>query len=64
VAKSPGFEFYQDKGGEWRWPNRATNGQLLANGGEGFASKGNVLRSLKAVLKAVAKAGDLEEVQR
>jgi hypothetical protein len=55
-----------------RWPRTETsvrvaladpkNGQL-ANGGEGFVSKANVLRSLKAVRKAVAKAGDPEEVE-
>jgi uncharacterized protein YegP (UPF0339 family) len=53
-----GFEVYQDRAGEWRWRLRAKNGQIVANGGEAFASKGNVLRSIKAVRKAVARAGD------
>jgi uncharacterized protein YegP (UPF0339 family) len=57
-----GFEIYQDVAGEWRWRPRAKNGQLLANGGEGFASRSNVIRSLKAVRQAVAKAKDHEEV--
>jgi uncharacterized protein YegP (UPF0339 family) len=48
--------------GEWRWRLRDKNGQLLANGSEGFASKANVTRSLKAVRRAVAKAKDHEEV--
>jgi hypothetical protein len=42
VAKA-GFGVYQDNASEWRWRLRAKNGQLLTNGGEGFASKGNVL---------------------
>jgi uncharacterized protein YegP (UPF0339 family) len=64
MAKSAEFDYYQNKGGEWRWGIRAKNGQLLANGGKGkLASMANVLRSLKAVRKAVAKAGDPEEVE-
>lgn len=64
MAKSAGFDYYRDKGGEWRLDLRAKNGQLLANGVEGkLASMANVLRSLKAVRKAVAKAGDPEEVE-
>ena len=64
MAKNAGFEFYKDAAGEWRWRLRAKNGQLLANGGEGFASKANVVRSMKAVRKAVAKAGDPVEVEQ
>ena len=58
-----GFEIYQDKGGGWRWRLRATNGQLLANGGEAFASKSNVIRSLESVRKAVAASPDHKEVE-
>jgi uncharacterized protein YegP (UPF0339 family) len=50
------FEIYVDNAGRWRWRLRAKNGKLLANGGQGFASKPGVLRSLKSVRKAVAKA--------
>jgi uncharacterized protein YegP (UPF0339 family) len=56
-------ESHRRKAGERRWRLRAKNGQLLANGGEGFASKGNVLRSIKAVRKAVGKASDPVEVK-
>jgi uncharacterized protein YegP (UPF0339 family) len=35
MAKSAGFDYYRDKGDEWRLDLRAKNGQLLANGGEG-----------------------------
>jgi hypothetical protein len=31
------YEIHQDKSGEWRWPLRASDGQLVADGGEGFA---------------------------
>jgi uncharacterized protein YegP (UPF0339 family) len=52
----PGFEIYKDKAGAWRWRLRARNNQLLASGGQAFASKSNVVRSLKSVRKAVTKA--------
>ena len=47
-----GFEIYQDKSGEWRWRLRSSNGQLVANGGEGFASKSNVIRALESLTRA------------
>jgi uncharacterized protein YegP (UPF0339 family) len=59
MAKA-GFEIYQDNAGQWRWRLRATNGQLLANGGEGFASRSNVLRSIRAVKKAAEKGQVIE----
>jgi uncharacterized protein YegP (UPF0339 family) len=55
MAKA-GFEVYEDDSGEWRWRLRARNGRVLAAGGESFASRSNVFRSLKSVRKAVTKA--------
>jgi uncharacterized protein YegP (UPF0339 family) len=63
VAKA-WFAYHQNNAGQWRWRFHAMNGQLLVNGDEGFASKANVLRSLKAMRKAVAMAGDPVEVER
>ena len=56
------FEVYQDEEGEWRWRLRATNGQLLADAGEGFASRASVFRSIEAVREAVAEAKEPLEV--
>lgn len=50
-----GFEYYQDKRGQWRWRLRARNGKIVASG-EGFASIRNVLRSIDAVLYAADDA--------
>lgn len=33
------FEIYQDKLGGWRWRVKATNGEKLANSGEGYARR-------------------------
>jgi uncharacterized protein YegP (UPF0339 family) len=55
-----GYEIYQDKSGEWRWRLRSSNGQLVANGGEGFASKSNVIRALESVRKNAQSEGHVE----
>jgi uncharacterized protein YegP (UPF0339 family) len=33
------LEVYKSPNGEYRWRLRATNGQVIATGGEGFSSK-------------------------
>ena len=33
------FELYKSPNGEYRWRLRATNGQVIAAGGEGYSSK-------------------------
>jgi uncharacterized protein YegP (UPF0339 family) len=33
------FELYKDAKGEFRWRLVASNGQTIANGGEGYKSK-------------------------
>lgn len=55
-----GYEIYQDKSGHWRWRLRASNGQLVASGGEGFASKANVIRALESVRKNAQSEGHVE----
>ncbi|MFC7058010.1 YegP family protein [Halovenus salina] len=36
---SAAFEVYEDAAGEWRWQLRHRNGNLMANSGEGYASR-------------------------
>ena len=50
------FEVFQDKGGEYRWRLRHTNGQVIATPGEGFSSKATALSSIDSVKKAAAEA--------
>lgn len=35
------WEFYQDKGGEWRWKRTASNGNIVGAASEGYANKGD-----------------------
>ena len=37
--------FYEDARGEWRWAYRAPNGKIMADCGEGYASKRNAIRA-------------------
>ena len=54
------FERYEDAGGEWRWRLRHDNGNVLADSGEGYASKSNLTRAVKAVREHVVSANYLE----
>ena len=58
-----GFEIYRDKAGAWRWRLRAKNGELVANGGEAFASKQNVIRAIDAVRRNVAESEGHKEIE-
>lgn len=41
------IEIYEDKAGKWRWRMRAANGQVIADGGEGYANQSNIKRALR-----------------
>jgi hypothetical protein len=43
------FEVYKDKSGEYRWKLTHTNGQIIANSGEGYKAKANAMNGLKSV---------------
>ena len=47
------FEVYKDAKGEFRWRLVASNGQSIANGGEGFKSKSSIMDSIESVKKNV-----------
>ena len=40
------FEVYQDKRSEWRW-RYLQNGQIMADSGEGYATKFGALRAIR-----------------
>jgi uncharacterized protein YegP (UPF0339 family) len=50
------FEVYKDKGGEFRWRLRATNSQILATSGDGYAAKRDCLHAIDSVKRAAANA--------
>ncbi|MFB6160057.1 MAG: HVO_2922 family protein [Haloferacaceae archaeon] len=42
-------EVYQDRGGQWRWRLVHRNGNIIAEGGQGYASKRNALDGVESV---------------
>ena len=54
------FEIYKDKSGEFRWRLVHTNGQVIANSGEGYKSKVNATNGIKSV-KENAPAAPVED---
>ncbi len=54
------FELYTDAKGEFRWRLKASNGQTIATGGEGYSSKANARNGIESVKK---NASDAEIVE-
>lgn len=56
-AESQGtFEAYADNRGEWRFRLRHDNGNIIADGGEGYASKSNVTRAIERIRELAGPA--------
>ncbi|MDD5511224.1 MAG: YegP family protein [Dehalococcoidales bacterium] len=45
------FELYKDAKGEFRWRLVASNGQTIANGGEGYKTKASAVNGIESVKK-------------
>ena len=60
VEKHPKFEVYEDKGGEYRFRLKATNGQVIAVG-EGYKTLANCLNGVESVKKNAPEAEVVEE---
>jgi uncharacterized protein YegP (UPF0339 family) len=54
------FEIYKDKTGDFRWKLTHTNGQIIANSGEGYKAKANVIGGINSV-KENAPAAAIED---
>jgi len=50
------FEIYKDKSGEFRWRLTHTNGQVIADSGEGYTTKVNAMDGIKSVKENAPKA--------
>ena len=50
------FEIYKDGKGEFRWRLVASNGQMIANSGEGYKSKDSAKAGIASVKKNAASA--------
>ncbi|MBQ7521106.1 MAG: YegP family protein [Clostridia bacterium] len=55
TARCPKYEVYTDKGGEFRFRLKATNGQIIAVS-EGYTSKTSCLNGIESVRKNAADA--------
>lgn len=47
------FEVFRDQRGDWRWHLRAANGRIVADSGEGYASRRNAKRAINAFVDDV-----------
>lgn len=47
------FKAYQDKADEWRWALVSGNGKTIADSGEGYRHKGDCLRAIALMKRAV-----------
>jgi len=43
------FEIYEDNAGEWRWRLVASNGEIIGDSGEGYASKSGARDAVERV---------------
>jgi len=50
------FELYEDDAGEWRWRLVHQNGNVLADSGEGYASKQKARQGIEAVKRDAVDA--------
>ena len=55
-ARRSRFEVYEDRAGEWRWRLVHWNGNIVADGGEGYASKHNAKRAVRSVMRTASTA--------
>ncbi|PSQ38602.1 DUF1508 domain-containing protein [Halobacteriales archaeon SW_5_70_135] len=56
MPSEPTFELYRDSAGEWRWRLVATNGNIVADSGEGYASKQGARRGIDSVRRIAPEA--------
>ena len=54
------FELYEDRAGQWRWRLVHDNGNIIADGGQGYRSKRGARRGIESV-KANAPDAPVEE---
>ena len=60
-TKQPRFELYKSKDG-FRWRLRASNGKLIADGGEAYVSQRNLEEAVSRVIAASAIASRYDRV--
>jgi uncharacterized protein YegP (UPF0339 family) len=54
------FELYKDAKGEYRWRLKASNGQTIATGGEGYSSAASAKAGIASVQENAPEAPIVE----
>ena len=54
------FEVYRDEADQWRWRLRHRNGNIIADGGEGYASRYGIHDAIESVKRNAPGAGGAE----
>jgi uncharacterized protein YegP (UPF0339 family) len=54
------FEIYRDRGGKYRWRLLHRNGNILADSGQGYASRQKARQGLESVRRNVTEGGNAE----
>jgi uncharacterized protein YegP (UPF0339 family) len=60
MPAQPRFELFNDTAGEWRWRLVATNGEIIADSGEGYTSKQGAKRGIESVKRVAEDATVVE----
>lgn len=50
------FELYEDQADDWRWRLRHENGNIIADSGEGYASKQKAKQGIESVRQNAPEA--------
>ncbi len=50
------FQIYKDKSGEFRWRLTHTNGNIIADSGQGYTTKENAIVGIKSLKENVPSA--------
>jgi amphi-Trp domain-containing protein len=61
-GSSATFELFADKAAEWRWRLVHDNGEIIADGGQGYSSKQKAKQGLRSV-RTNAPGSEVEEVE-
>ncbi|MFC7214706.1 HVO_2922 family protein [Saliphagus sp. GCM10025334] len=54
------FRLFEDRAGEWRWHLRHQNGNIIADGGEGYTTKQSARNGIRSVVRNAPGASVLE----
>jgi uncharacterized protein YegP (UPF0339 family) len=58
------FQIYKDRKGEYRWRLRARNGEIIADGNEGYSRKASCKHGIDLVKEQAASAAVEDQTER